>query len=58
MTDKKKKVASIMKYKGDKEKALEWLKRLPVIYPDWVLDNIYPGDYLMWSKDYGFQIIY
>jgi hypothetical protein len=46
-----------MRYKGDKEKALEWLKRLPMKYDEYVLDNIYKGDYLMWTKDYGLQII-
>jgi hypothetical protein len=53
----KKMVASIMKYRGDKEKALAWLSKLPVTYPEYVLDNIYIGDFLLWSKDYGFEIL-
>ena len=53
----KKKVASIMRYKGDLEKALKWLHGLPTTYEDYALQGIMPGDMLLWTKEYGLQII-
>ena len=53
----KKKVASIMRYKGNIQKALAWLQALPTIYEPYMLDDIQKGDILLWTKEYGLQII-
>lgn len=54
----KKKVASIMRYKGDKERAIKWLHSLPVKYNEYILDRALPGCYLMWTVEYGLQITF
>lgn len=52
----KKKVASIMRYKDSLTEAMEWLDRLPVPYPTYVLAGVEEKDWLIWTIEEGFFI--
>lgn len=55
------KVASIIKYRGDREKAIHWMLNLPVRYNNYelttILDSVEKGKYLLWTEDNGIRIV-
>lgn len=55
------KVASIIKYKNDREKAIHWMATLPKRYNPYelkvLLDDVRKGDFLLWTEEGGIKIL-
>lgn len=55
------KVASIVRYKGNRDKLIHWLSSLPLkdsVYElRKLLDNIKDGNYILWTIETGVRIV-
>jgi hypothetical protein len=61
MKEPKEKVASIVRYKGNRDKLIHWLSSLPLkdsVYElKKLLENVREGHIILWTAEHGVRIL-
>jgi hypothetical protein len=55
------KVASIIRYRGDRDQAILWMSKLPKVPKPYevkvIFDGLRKSNYLIWTEDGGIRIV-
>lgn len=50
-------VATVRKHNGDMGKLKDWFDKLPMKYPSYVREGVRSGQFVVYSKDYGLDVL-